>query len=621
MHKKRILTSAPALCLVVVGCVATAWAIENRMRDNNESLMAVALSSDDGREFEAGFASDLPEPITAALTERVATTPVGALDLASFQADTLYQAAAVDQQRAMIAFAGRILSSRNRFEEALVLLLDLSAEERSALAASFAFAETLKGLGEDDAALTAYARHISDSPNHQAGHINYAILLMRLDRHSDALGVLDRAVEITSGRRRGKALSLRGIALMEQEQFANAEEAFASSIEFRPGHAQTWRRLAMAQARAGEVRQSEVIETFERARALAPGNSQIERELAEYFLSVGRFDDALEPFRQASRTPQNQGEVLINRSLNLILSERPSAAGNVVRTLKNLSLNRAQTRQVELIDRILSGTPSAVLRRLEGHGQTLELSDREVFLQLLGHLDVGDVVTAQLYAEELERHAVFYQPARFLIARHHARSGQRERARAILTELVANNDQSPIFWLYLGRSEATPQAALAAHRMAHELLPASGRMTIEHAQALNEVGRAEDAIAVLFTFLETQPNEPRALKALAEIHDINQQLDRAEQIYRVIYDLNTDDIDVGQSLADVQIRAGRLEAALVTLDALIELQPALIEIRQRRADTLLRLGRGAQARAEYERVLRLDPNNEIARTAFDAIAG
>jgi tetratricopeptide (TPR) repeat protein len=621
MHKKRFFTSAPALSLAVIAFVAGAWSIEHRMRANNEGFLAFAVSSDDGQEFDARITSALPEEVTEALTQSVLATASGSFEPAMLASLAAYQAADAERRLSMTAFAARVLSSRNRFAEAMPILQSLTAAERARYDAGFAYAETLKASGEIDAALLAYQAHIDDNPNHQAGHINYAILLMRLDRHAAALPVLQRSIEITSGRRKGKSFALLGMLHLELGDYEAAERAFQQSIEFRPSHAPTWRRLALAQARSGRASQAEVISTFQRAAALSPGNGLIETGLAEYYFSVGRFDDALAPFRSASRNVEQSGDVLLDRAINLLVSERPSAARNVTRTLTTLDLTPSQDRQAELFDAILSGSSAAVLRRLNAYEATQEHTERDGFLHVLGFVELGDLEAAEIHAGRLAPTSIFYQPAQFQLARALYRSDQAERAQLILDALIASNDQSPIFWLYLGRSHADPSAALAAHRRAHELLPRSGRMTIELAEALNAMGEAEEATAILFAYLDDHPNEARALRALAGIFDTNQQLDRAEQIYRIIYDLNTGDMDVGRALADIQYRAGRYETALSTLDGLIELQPSLIVIRQRRAETLIRLGRAGEARVELERVLRLDPGNETATTMLAGYAG
>lgn len=614
MHRKRILTSAPALSVAVLAFVAAAWAVEGQMRDNHQSLLAFALSSEDGQEFDARITTSLPEAVTAQLSAYVAATPSGEFTALTLQAHTAYREALPEHKRAMLAYVGRVLSARNRFEEALPLLESLSAIERTSLDAGFAYAETLKNIGDTDAARAAYQAHIEHSPNHQAGHINYAILLMRLDQHAQALPVLERAIEITSGRRKGKSYALLGMLHMELDRYALAELAFQQSIEFRPSHAPTWRRLAVAQARTGAFTQQQVVATFERAAALSPGNGLIEARLAEFYFSVGRFDDALAHFRNATRHSPEQAELFLDRSLNLLMSERPTAAGRVLQQMDELDLTPSQARQRQVLEGLVNRSAGDLERFAGMSAADPERTARESFLQVLANLELGDFEMARRLASGFDTASPYAQPAQFQLARHLYRGDRPAEARQRLAALVEGNDQSPIFWLYLGRAEADPPEALSAHRRAHALLPRSGRMTIEYAQALDAAGQFEPATALLFAYLDTHPNETRALRALAQIFDANARVQRAEQIYRIIHDLNTDDRAAGQDLADAQVRAGRFDAALVTLDSLIESEPSRIAIRQARVETLLRLGRTQEARRELQRILRLDPDNENARS-------
>lgn len=614
MHRKRILTSAPALSVAVLAFVAAAWAVEGQMRDNHQSLLAFALSSEDGQEFDARITTSLPEAVTAQLSAYVAATPSGEFTAQTLQAHMAYREALPEHKRAMLAYVGRVLSARNRFEEALPVLESLSAIERTSLDAGFAYAETLKNIGDTDAARAAYQAHIEHSPNHQAGHINYAILLMRLDQHAQALPVLERAIEITSGRRKGKSYALLGMLHMELDRYALAELAFQQSIEFRPSHAPTWRRLAVAQARTGAFAQQQVVATFERAAALSPGNGLIEARLAEFYFSVGRFDDALAHFRNATRHSPEQAELFLDRSLNLLMSERPTAAGRVLMQMNELDLTPSQARQRQVLEGLVDRSAGDLERFAGMPAADPERTARESFLLVLANLELGDFEMARRLASGFDTASPYAQPAQFQLARHLYRGDRPAEARQRLAALVEGNDQSPIFWLYLGRAEADPLEALSAHRRAHALLPRSGRMTIEYAQALDAAGQFEPATALLFAYLDTHPNETRALRALAQIFDANARVQRAEQIYRIIHDLNTDDRAAGQDLADAQVRAGRFDAALVTLDSLIESEPSRIAIRQARVETLLRLGRPQEARRELQRILRLDPDNENARS-------
>jgi predicted Zn-dependent protease len=146
-------------------------------------------------------------------------------------------------------------------------------------------------------------------------------------------------------------------------------------------------------------------------------------------------------------------------------------------------------------------------------------------------------------------------------------------------------------------------------------------MTIELSQTLNALGHTEDAISHLFAYLDDRPNDTRVLRALAEIHEASGNREGAEQVYRVIYDLDTDDVVIGTALADVQIRAERFQQALETLNALIDQQPSETGLRRRRAETLLNLGQQREAHAEAERILRPDPTYEFAVSTLAGLAG
>ena len=336
MYKKRFFTSAPALSAIALGLVAIGTGAEMHMRDNNESLVAFVLSSDDGQEFDVQISSTLPDQIATALSDHIIATPTGAFDPDALEALEEYQQSDAGQQRIMRAWTGRILSSRNRFEEALHVLETLAPEERQQLGGAFAYAEALKGMGAIDEAIAAYQALIDDTPNHQAGHINFAMLLMQQGRLTEALPVLESAVGITNGRRKGKSLALLGALYLDRGAFDLAETALQQSIEYRPTHAPTWRRLAIARARNARATQDDTIATFQRALALSPGSAPTLGALAEYYFSVGRYDDALEPFRSASRQSQVPQEVLLMRAINLLASERPSAARNVLADLTSM---------------------------------------------------------------------------------------------------------------------------------------------------------------------------------------------------------------------------------------------------------------------------------------------
>ena len=623
MYNKRLITSAPSLALSAIIFAGGALWVENSIRNAQGPEQAFLIASDDGLEFVHNIESALPRDVETHLSEFISGVAPQSLQIGTLNSLELYAEAAPETQRAMRSYVGRVLTSRNQFRDALVFLNSLSQVERQATSSTFAYAEARKGLGETSAALDAYAYHIRANPNHQAGHINYAILLADLDRHEDAIAVLNKTIEITNGKRKGKALALLGISLMELEDYEQAEAAFGRSIEYRPTHGPTWRRLANSRAKTGRFSEEDVISTFLRSDAVAPGSARTKADLANYYFSVGRFDDALEFYRNATKLAPTKASYALVRAVNLIASERPSAARKLLKKLRATKLSRAEEQQVRMIDVLLNGNSAKVLKMLGGANADYD-SELDAFLMVLLHLEVGDFEGANEKLSKFGASSNYKSPARFILAKQLYRSERLGEAEALLSDLTTRSAQSPIYWLYLGRTKTAqnaPDDAYDAHKQAYDLYPESGKVTIEYARSLRALGQSQNAIEVLLTYLEEKPKESRALIALADFYDMDGNLERAEQIYKLVHDQQTDSYDTATKLAIVQLRANRVRAALSTLDRVIEQNPSETQVRLLRADALQKLGRYEDAAIEYERVLKLDANNETAKSALVQLAG
>lgn len=623
MHKKRRLTSAPALSILAILAIGGTMWTESELRQVDSSAEAFKIVSDDGAEFELSDNSALPNDLKAAVYRYISQSNGDAFTSSGLQGFAEYAQSGPETQKSVRIYLGRVLASKKRFDEAKLILSAFSAKERQRLGASFAFAETLKGLGETDAAGAAYYAHISQNPSHQAGHINYAILLSDLNRHQEAIEVLERAVEITSGDRKGKSYSLLGIAHMALGDHKAAESALEQSIRFRPGHGPTWRRLAIARAHLENFSQTEIISTFQRSDAVAPGNASTKQAFSNYYFSVGRFDDALPLYSDVSKIAPEKIQEIIQRAYNLIASERPSAARRLLKKIKTQRVSGLEKQQVKILDTVLNGSQAQALKLLEKL-DSRATSGATKFGIILASLKVGDFDNAQSLAQDFDENSIFVGPSKFKIARGLHRAGRDADALALLEELVAKDSQSPIYWLYLSRVRSAlkkPQDALRAAERAYALYPESGHIAIGYSEALSMVGVRARAAEILFTYLEMKPKDRRALSALADFYIAEDNFDRAEQLLKIVHELQADNSRVVKDLARVQLRADRAAVAIQTLGKIIAQKPADTEARLMRARALERLGDTKAAMSEYETILKLDAENEAAKTELHRIGG
>ena len=129
MHKKRYLTSAPALsALAVCAIAATLWA-EATIRDGQNTISSIQIISDDGEEFDISDTSELPEATKFILNELVGSSAIGEISVAQIERLPEFSNASRQDQLGIRAYVGRILTSKNRFQEAFELLNSLSSEE------------------------------------------------------------------------------------------------------------------------------------------------------------------------------------------------------------------------------------------------------------------------------------------------------------------------------------------------------------------------------------------------------------------------------------------------------------------------------------------------------------
>jgi tetratricopeptide (TPR) repeat protein len=139
----------------------------------------------------------------------------------------------------------------------------------------------LSKQGAIQQAISVYEEIISRNDNHQIASVNLAVLMLRQHGCEKALANINHAITISRGSRLAKGLSIKGYCLAESRQFEQAIAAFNRSIEFRPNHAVTWRRLAKAQQALG-VEVTTVITTMERALSLDSNNNDWRMHLAEF---------------------------------------------------------------------------------------------------------------------------------------------------------------------------------------------------------------------------------------------------------------------------------------------------------------------------------------------------
>lgn len=611
MHDQSRLFSAPVLTLVALLLSISAMVAEFVVRSDHQDGIVRAISSDDESEIDRSAEEDVSAANHAELLAIVQNTALAPLTSESLRTTAFFRNIDPSERPELQAYVGRLLAKRKRHEEALSVLSGLSPEERIEHGSSFSFAQSYRGAGNVEAAITAYAIHVAAYPNHNPGYVNYGILLAETGQHEEAIRVFERSVEITSSSRKGKSLSLLGQSQMALAAHEDAIKSFDKSIEYRPNSGPTWRRLATAKARAGTYPSEEVEADYQRALALAPDSAVTMKEWAEFNYASGRFETALPMFRAASNEAPNDFDILFSRSVNLLVSERPRAARKVIGKMANVEMSSQQEMLLQALHEV-SGIVRPPTEETRDQTCAMQAGDeRFTYLCALLQLATDEPEAAVAIAADLPATSMFMQPTLFALARYEYRHDAADSALARLDGLLETNPQSSLFWLYKARAQIVlgeHEDALAAFQDSLALNPESRKITLEMTDHLMAMEAHEQAEAALLAYLEQRPNDASVLIALARNYAAAGAPEDAEETLLQLMSMSEEaDPETTEQLVAVQVSLEKYPEALANADNLLERDPANISVRRMRVEALTELGRDAEAEEELDRIKRLEP--------------
>lgn len=612
---RRVILSAPVLVTVVALAAVIAGQLDYGIKMAGSRSILVVINSDRDDALEETGNVTLPtglEHEIAALTRSLETELV--------TVDTLhalpdFQTAEPPLQSLIIAFAAGELTGLRRFEEARAMLESLPEQERLASGGSFAYAVSLNGLGLGDEALAAYQKHFEANPNHQAGAINYGLLLASGDRHAEAIGVFAHAASITSGKRRGKSLSSQGSSLIALQRYAEAVPLFQRSIEYRPDHSATWRKLAVAQSLVPDVPPTEIEANFRKASALAPGDTRPLLEWANYYFANGRFKSAIPLYRGAHTLATNRFDIQLYRAINLYASGRPTSAKRVLKKLSTTRWSSTRSKRLAAMKAIVSGSKKDVRREIIRLKKLKSDPMLNKYLTALAMLKIGDLKNANSYIAGISDTSQFSLPIRYARGRYFAKKGLNLDAEREFSELTALAPLSALFTYAYSRSllKADKQtAALTTIETAWRLQSESRKISLEYSHQLNSSGKYAAALTVLKALSSDNPRYAKALILSGEIYENAGATDKAINVYQRVLDLGSENLTVALKLAKLQKVQGRNEEALATVDEIIEWDSGSIEARMLRAELFDTMARSDLEIEELKRVLQLDQNHKPA---------
>lgn len=191
-----------------------------------------------------------------------------------------------------------LLLQRARYAEALPVLEKLAQAEPANADVAANLSIALRHCGRPEDALQTARRASELAPGKVQGWNALGLAALQLDRADEALHAFEAGLALDP---RNAAMALhRGHCLRRLGRYDAALQAFSQLVQAAPEWIEGWRGLAQVQATAGQLQAA--LNSRQRARALAPGDAELEREYAIALLRTGATAEAAQCLEQVLRT-------------------------------------------------------------------------------------------------------------------------------------------------------------------------------------------------------------------------------------------------------------------------------------------------------------------------------
>jgi putative PEP-CTERM system TPR-repeat lipoprotein len=411
-----------------------------------------------------------------------------------------------------------------------------------------------------------------------------AAVLLQADRAPNALEVLAPALK--DGSEDLQTLALAGESYMQARDFSKASELFSQAAEFAPEHALLRTSLGLSKLGSGD--QHGAIKELQQAVRLDASLPQPAIALAQTHLELGEYDRALAVLAgMEQHLPANAMAHELKGRVWLAKGQPDKARASYARALELQPSHfpaAMQLVQLDLAQRNFAHARAELTRFLEKNKHHLDamtamagLADSEnkpaEALQWLEQASAAHPESIPAHTRRIAKYLLMRQPERALTL-----------ARTLQVEHAGNPDLLDL----LGKSQLANgdrAGALESYKKLVLALPLSAQAQMQVAALLMLMERTPEAEDYLKTALALQPDFPAAQLALAEL----------------------------------QVRKGQHELALMAAHRLQRHHPKASAGYQLEGDILLGQGKSASALAAYAKASALAPSAELAVKSAHAL--
>jgi len=422
-------------------------------------------------------------------------------------------------------------------------------------------------LKRSDEALDQAIRSGSDDPDTKAKALVFrASIEPKLEKK---LADLDEAVRIAPGN--AAAVRTRGLVRADLGKFAEALPDLDKAIELDPKHTATYEAKAIVLGRLKKY--DEALACLDRARQLSPNSIFPLMQKARIFALQSNLKAALNELDEAHKLDPNNAAVLLLRAAVVEDPEKKAADyDEAVRVAPQNTLVR-RSRGLFYADR------GKFAEALADFDKAIELQPKEIVnyeakAAVLGQMKKYDEALAAM-----DKIIQLTSKSAYLLmqkARIHVQQQDLKAALADLDEArTLEPDNLAVLLLRAGVYQELGQKekALADVDAALNLEPESSAALRLRALLLAESGKPEEAIAVLEKLRQQDPKDTLVLLQLAMLYNNQHKIDKALEIYGAVLAEDPDQWMALRGRADALLNAAKQAEAIADYDKALKLRP------------------------------------------------
>ncbi|HEY0719985.1 MAG TPA: tetratricopeptide repeat protein [Gammaproteobacteria bacterium] len=467
-------------------------------------------------------------------------------------------------------------------------------------------------LGNTQGALSDYTALVAKLPNHFDAHYNMGLLYLKLGDNNNALRVFTQAISLAGGEQKARANVGLGIAYRGLGKNGLARSAFESAIRLRPDAIEPRLELAMLENNtpAGQKR---AMARFDEVFKLKPDYPPAYFTLARYHSALGNAAAAEAAYRNAIKYNPEYSKAHYNLGLLLLSQKRYTDA-----TAEFGWIAKREPRHSEAHFNLARAAYG-----MKDH--TTALSMYRMAIELRGgvypeaYLNQGLVLVALKRYEEAEksyRKAIKldnkYPEAWYNLGLLQMKQQQIEQAGQSLQKALAYKADYEQAWFNLGvlaGREDKDDVAIDAYRHALAIRPNYPQARLNLAVRYAHQGRHQEAIQEYNALLKQDSSYALAWRNLGFAYQAIGEQKKSEQALRRSLELEPQTIKAMTALASTLSTQMKYAEAIEIMRQAVAVDAADPQLRAKLARLLLKAGKEDDARTEFEKARKLDPDN------------